>query len=58
MLAGLLKSDIAVSISIKIVNTFIEMRKFIMFNGQVFDRLINMEYNKKFDILFEQLLIL
>lgn len=35
MLAGLLKSNIAVNISIKIVNTFIEMRKFLIQNGQV-----------------------
>ena len=60
MLAGLLKSNVAVNISIKIVNTFIEMRKFIMFNGQIFERLTNVEYkllehDKKFDILFEQL---
>ena len=44
MLAGLLKSDIAVNISIKIVNSFIEMRKFLIQNGQVFERLTNMEY--------------
>jgi len=60
MLAGLLKNEVAVDISIKIVNTFIEMRKFIMFNGQVFDRLTNMEYkllehDKKFDRLFDRL---
>ena len=29
MLAGLLKSEIAVNISIRIVNTFIEMRKML-----------------------------
>ena len=33
MLAGLLKSQTAVYASIKIVNTFIEMRKFISMNG-------------------------
>ena len=44
MLAGLLKSEIAVNISIKIVNTFIEMRKFLYSNGQVFERLTNVEY--------------
>ena len=37
MLAGLLKSDIAVNVSIKIVNTFIEMRKFLTQNGQIYD---------------------
>ena len=44
MLAGLLKSEIAVNISIKIVNAFIEMRKFLNSNGQVFERLTNVEY--------------
>ena len=60
MLAGLLKSEIAVSISIKIVNTFIEMRNFLNSNGQVFERLTNVEYkllehDKKFDKVFNQL---
>ena len=60
MLAGLLKSNVAVNVSIKIVNTFIEMRKFLMRNGQVFERLTNMEYkllehDKKFDQVFNQL---
>ena len=60
MLAGLLKSEIAVNISIKIVNTFIEMRKFLNSNGQVFERLTNVEYkllehDKKFDKVFNQL---
>ena len=32
MLAGLLKSDVAVKASLKIVNTFIEMRKYISNN--------------------------
>ena len=60
MLAGVLKSEIAVNISIKIVNTFIEMRKFLNSNGQVFERLTNVEYkllehDKKFDKVFNQL---
>ena len=60
MLAGLLKSEIAVSISIKIVNTFIEMRKFLNSKGQVFERLTNVKYkllehDKKFDKVFNQL---
>ena len=46
MLAGLLKSNIAVSISIRIVNTFIEMRKFLIQNGQVFERLSILEYKQ------------
>ena len=59
MLAGLLKSEVAVSVSIKIVNSFIEMRKFLSSNGQVFERLTNVEYklqehDKKFDEVFNQ----
>ena len=60
MLAGLLKSEVAVNVSIRIVNSFIEMRKFISSNGQIFERLTNVEYkllehDKKFDIVFDQL---
>ena len=60
MLAGLLKNQVAVNVSIKIVNSFIEMRKFLASNGQVFERLTNVEYqlqehNKKFDEVFNQL---
>ena len=60
MLAGLLKSEVAVNVSIKIVNTFIEMRKFLSSNGQLFERLTNVEYkllehDKKFDKVFDQL---
>ena len=60
MLAGVLKNDIAVKVSINIIKTFIEMRKFISLNGQVFERLTNMEYkllehDKKFEEVFNQL---
>ena len=60
MLAGLLKSDIAVNVSIKIANTFIEMRKFLIQNGQIFERLTNIEYkllehDKKFNEVLNQL---
>ena len=60
MLAGVLKNDIAVKVSINIIKSFIEMRKFISLNGQVFERLTNMEYkllehDKKFDEIFNQL---
>jgi len=59
MLAGLLKSQMAVSVSIKIVNNFIEMRRFLYNNGQVFERLTNVEYkllehDKKFDKVFNE----
>ena len=60
MLAGLLKSDVAVQVSIRIVNAFIEMRKFILTNGQLFSRLTNVEYkllehDQKFDEIFNVL---
>ncbi len=60
MLAGVLKNEIAIKVSINIIKSFIEMRKFIFLNGQVFERLTNMEYkllehDKKFDKVFNQL---
>ena len=41
---GLLKNEIAVQVSIRIMDAFVEMRKFLYYNGQIFERLINMEY--------------
>ena len=60
MLAGLLKSSVAVNISIKIVNSFIEMKKFFINNGRIFDRLVNLEYKqleneRNFNKLFSML---
>ena len=60
MLAGLLKSEVAIDVSIKIVNAFVEMRKFILNYGQVFERLTCIEYkllehDKKFDEVFNEL---
>ena len=60
MLSGLLKNEVAIEVSIKIVEAFVEMRKFISSNGQLFERLTNVEYkllehDKKFDKVFEQL---
>ena len=60
MLAGVLKSQAAVDVSIRIVNAFIEMRKILISNGQVFERLTNVEYkllehDKKFDEVFNSL---
>lgn len=37
MLSTLLKSEIAVKVSINIMKAFIEMRKFIASNGQIYD---------------------
>ena len=44
MLSGILKSDVAIQVSINIMRAFVEMRKFISINGQVFERLTNVEY--------------
>ncbi len=60
MLSALLKSDVAISVSVNIMKAFIEMRKFLMCNGQIFERLTNMEYklleyDKKFNEIFNQL---
>lgn len=44
MLAGILKNEIAIQVSISIMRAFVEMRKFIGNNGQVFERLTNVEY--------------
>ena len=60
MLSGVLKNEIAVKVSVNIMRAFVEMRKFLMLNGQVFERLTIMEYklldhDKKFDEVFNQL---
>jgi hypothetical protein len=60
MLSGLLRNEIAVKVSINIMDAFIEMRKFLLANGQVFERLTRVEYkllehDRKFDEIFNQL---
>ena len=60
MLSGLLKNEIAVQVSINIMNAFVEMRKFIINNGQVFQEINTiksklLEYDKKFDEVFNAL---
>ena len=64
MLSGVLKNDIAIEVSINIMRAFIEMRKFINTNKNLFERVINIEnkmdkkfidQDKKFDIIFDQL---
>ena len=58
MLSAVLKSDIAVKVSISIMDAFIEMRHFIATNAALFDRiskveLKQLEADKKFGQLFE-----
>ena len=67
MLAGLLKNDIAVQVSINIMDAFVSMRRFLLNNGQVFQRLTNVEYTlleqdkvlskheKQFEKVFDEL---
>jgi len=59
MLAGILKSDIAVEMSLKIVNAFIAMRKYLKTNN--YERRISnietklIDYDNKFEMIFDKL---
>jgi len=58
MLSGLLKSDIAVQVSIGIMQAFVEMRRFISTYGKAFEFISTVEYrliehDKKFDEVFD-----
>lgn len=60
MLSGLLKNDIAIQVSINIINAFVEMRKFLNTNGQIFLEISNikgklLEHDKKFEEIFNEL---
>lgn len=60
MLSGLLKNNIAIQVSINIMNAFVEMRKFIINNGQVFQEINTIktkliDHDKKFDKVFNEL---
>ncbi len=60
MLSGLLKNEIAIQVSINIMNAFVEMRKFIATKSNIFNLSTRMEhkfleYDKKFDIVFDEL---
>ena len=55
-----MKNETAIKISISIINTFVEMRKFLNNNGQVFERISTLEYKqieneKKFNKVFSLL---
>ena len=43
MLSAVLKSDVAVEVSIKIMNSFVEMRRFLLSNKEMFARLDRVE---------------
>jgi len=64
ILSGLLKNEIAVQVSIKIMDAFVEMRKYINLNKHLFEKVVTIEskmdkkfieYDKKFDVVFNQL---
>jgi phage regulator Rha-like protein len=46
MLSAVLRSDTAIQISIKIIDTFVNMRKFISQNALIFQRLDSLEYKQ------------
>ena len=59
MLSAVLHSTKAIQVSVKIMNAFIEMRKFLASNGHIFERLTKVEYkilkqDKRIDDLFEK----
>ena len=57
MLSTVLKSEIAIRVSIQIIDAFVAMRKFISSNAQLFQRMERteqklLEYNDKFEKIF------
>ena len=59
MLSGVLRSDVAVQVSIQIMNTFVEMRHFIANNALLFEKvsdieLKQLEYQKSTDERFDK----
>ena len=59
MLSGALRSDVAVQVSIRIMNTFVEMRRFIANNALLFEKvsdieLKQLEYQKSTDEKFDK----
>lgn len=60
MLSAVLRSKTAIDVSIKIMQAFVAMRKFIIKNAEIFSRLEKLEYkliehDKKFEALFNAL---
>ena len=59
MLSGVLRNDVAVQMSIRIMNAFIEMRRFISSNALLFEKISNielkqLEYQKSTDEKFDK----
>lgn len=60
MLSAVLRSDVAIQVSINIMNAFVEMRRFISNNALLFERISNvelkqLEYQKQTDEKLEQI---
>jgi hypothetical protein len=60
MLSGILKNDTAVQVSLEIMRAFVEMRKFISANKDVFAKIVQidsklLEHDRKFDEVFDLL---
>ena len=60
MLSGVLKSTVAIRVSIEIMNAFVEMRKMLISNASLFQRLENIELkqlqtDQKFEEIFKAL---
>ncbi len=64
MLSAVLKSETAIKVSIQIINAFVQMRKFLINNATLFQRLENVEIklltnqiksNEKFELIFKAL---
>jgi len=58
MLSAVLKSDTAIQTSIKIINSFVQMRKFFLDNASIFQRFDRIEqqlllHNNNFDTIFK-----
>ncbi len=58
MLSAVLRSDIAIEVSIKIMNAFVEMRRFLINNQEIFSRLSSLEIKQleteqKFEKVFD-----
>ena len=59
MLSAVLHSDTAINVSVRIMNTFVEMRRFIANNALLFEKISNvelkqLEYQKQSDEKFEK----
>ena len=56
MLSAVLRSPTAIDMSVKIIRAFVNMRRFISENAQIFQRLDNLEnYQRLTDEKFEQM---